>query len=717
MVQITCNKARAEARGREVLTVGMSNAVTVGFDFSSEWAGLSKTAVFTNGKTTVDVLESQWTDGAAVDIPHEVLTEEGRRVQVGIYGTDGTRVVLPTVWATLGVVLPAAEPSGDVSTDPTLPVWAQLQKEIDGIGAPSQEDIAAAVEEYLEENPVEAPVTSVNGMTGDVQVSGEVKVVDIAGEEPLCHALREAFADERAPYVISTAEEFPYTIYAPSESSGGTAFGGEYTATGIAVSSVDGAVYQYSINSRDGNDHWGNFRLTKLTPEGTLTVNFSRDDDGNYSADKTFAEIEEAARNGAAVIGRMMGIAFPLALVFDETIIFAAGASALDVDADSERPILFDCGVFFIAPDNAVDYMAGPISGVQLPLLSDIPTKDDIRAATSLVVTVTESSDGTATCDTPYEKITAALDAGNCVTCQLDSAKRESRLYAFSTRGDGYICFAGATKFSDDNGDGKAESVFSPGGVFVYNNDTLYIDAEDEILFSDFAKKTDIPETLPSPHALTLTGAVEAEYDGSADVEVEIPAGDTSLGITGAEVGQTVKITAVDDDGRPTAWEAADASGGGTGKFRLLRYLETTEDVSRIDIETDDNGNAFECQELYAICKVWGTDDSDGGCTALLNKGWGSSDPYTTARPSMVKKTEGYYSIYSFRAVVVDNNGDGTGGGVFGQEVGKAGAAGSTILPSFITAIPALKVYHGGCRAVSLVAELASECKIWLYGR
>lgn len=33
---------------------------------------------------------------------------------------------------------------------------------------------------------------------------------------------------------------------------------------------------------------------------------------------------------------------------------------------------------------------------------------------------------------------------------------------------------------------------------------------------------------------------------------------DLSLGITGAQVGQIVKITAVDDSGKPTAWEAAD---------------------------------------------------------------------------------------------------------------------------------------------------------------
>ena len=35
----------------------------------------------------------------------------------------------------------------------------------------------------------------------------------------------------------------------------------------------------------------------------------------------------------------------------------------------------------------------------------------------------------------------------------------------------------------------------------------------------------DIPEQLPNPHALTLTGAVSAEYDGSQPLSVEIPLG------------------------------------------------------------------------------------------------------------------------------------------------------------------------------------------------
>ena len=77
------------------------------------------------------------------------------------------------------------------------------------------------------------------------------------------------------------------------------------------------------------------------------------------------------------------------------------------------------------------------------------------------------------------------------------------------------------------------------------------------------AQKADIPTALPNPNALTFTGAVNATYDGSAAVSVEIPIGgsggtDISLGLTSAAVGQTIKVKAIDDSGKPTAWEAVD---------------------------------------------------------------------------------------------------------------------------------------------------------------
>lgn len=130
MIQIHITKACAHlCSPPELLTAGMAKAVTVEFVFSDDWDGLTKTAVFSAGRTTVDVLESAW-DGNKVVVPHEILADAGPIARVGVYGANADGLILPTVWVTLGKVMPAAEPSGDPGADPTLPIWAQLQKQI-----------------------------------------------------------------------------------------------------------------------------------------------------------------------------------------------------------------------------------------------------------------------------------------------------------------------------------------------------------------------------------------------------------------------------------------------------------------------------------------------------------------------------------------------------------------------------------------------------------
>lgn len=130
MIQIHITKACAHlCSPPELLTAGMAKAVTVEFVFSDDWSGLTKTAVFSAGRTTVDVLESAW-DGNKVVVPHEILADAGPIARVGVYGANADGIILPTVWVTLGKVMPAAEPSGDPGADPTLPVWAQLQNKI-----------------------------------------------------------------------------------------------------------------------------------------------------------------------------------------------------------------------------------------------------------------------------------------------------------------------------------------------------------------------------------------------------------------------------------------------------------------------------------------------------------------------------------------------------------------------------------------------------------
>lgn len=105
-----------------LLTGGMVG-LPVSFEFDSAWDGLSKTAVFRAGKVSKD----QVNVGAETTVPWEVMLQENYKLQIGVYGcnADGT-VVIPTVWADADMIYPGADPAGDTSADPTLPVWQQI---------------------------------------------------------------------------------------------------------------------------------------------------------------------------------------------------------------------------------------------------------------------------------------------------------------------------------------------------------------------------------------------------------------------------------------------------------------------------------------------------------------------------------------------------------------------------------------------------------------
>lgn len=123
MIVININKNMACIKCNERLTSGMVGAQCA-FSFDAEWTGLVKTAVFIAGTVQKDVL---LTSNECV-IPWEVLEKPGYQLYIGVYGVNGNGdLVIPTVYANVGNILPGADPSGDESTDPTLPVWAQLQ--------------------------------------------------------------------------------------------------------------------------------------------------------------------------------------------------------------------------------------------------------------------------------------------------------------------------------------------------------------------------------------------------------------------------------------------------------------------------------------------------------------------------------------------------------------------------------------------------------------
>lgn len=130
MMTIMVGKALATVSNSETLTAGMVGA-KVKFTFSSDWTGYSKSAVFQADDVTKVIIENQWDDGECY-IPHEVLEKAGEVLKVGVYGVKADKVTItPTIWASLGLVHEAVEPDEDDTTDPTLPVWAQLQADLD----------------------------------------------------------------------------------------------------------------------------------------------------------------------------------------------------------------------------------------------------------------------------------------------------------------------------------------------------------------------------------------------------------------------------------------------------------------------------------------------------------------------------------------------------------------------------------------------------------
>lgn len=86
---------------------------------------------------------------------------------------------------------------------------------------------------------------------------------------------------------------------------------------------------------------------------------------------------------------------------------------------------------------------------------------------------------------------------------------------------------------------------------------------------------------------------------------------DHTLGITGATVGQIAKITAVDGDGVPIAWDSVDLpSGGSGGGWNFINTVELTEQVAKISIDKDSEGNRFAYNEIAILAKTLGTGDS-----------------------------------------------------------------------------------------------------------
>lgn len=135
MILLDISGASAIVRKQDILTSGMVGAKVV-FCFDEDWNNLAKTAVFRAGKVVKDAVVVD----SVSEIPHEVLAAPGVVLEIGVYGTaDNGSVVIPTVWARTNTIKHGADPSGDESVNPSLPIWAQMQEQIVDMRVVSEE--------------------------------------------------------------------------------------------------------------------------------------------------------------------------------------------------------------------------------------------------------------------------------------------------------------------------------------------------------------------------------------------------------------------------------------------------------------------------------------------------------------------------------------------------------------------------------------------------
>ena len=190
IAEVRVSGCRCETVRLEPIPRGIVGAVVAVEYTDLAWDSLRKTVVF-RGAATKDVLDA----GNEIVIPAEVVSKAGGSLYMGVYGVDAeNHVAIPTIWTELGVIQGAATPSGDASTAPSLPVWAQIQAMVGDLGTLDTEaksnlvaainealttggEIAPAevqriVEDYLKANPLGTGADGKGGITPTIGKNG-----------------------------------------------------------------------------------------------------------------------------------------------------------------------------------------------------------------------------------------------------------------------------------------------------------------------------------------------------------------------------------------------------------------------------------------------------------------------------------------------------------------------------------------------------------------
>ena len=193
---------------------------------------------------------------------------------------------------------------------------------------------------------------------------------------------------------------------------------------------------------------------------------------------------------------------------------------------------------------------------------------------------------------------------------------------------------------------------------------------------------------------------------------------DISLGLTSATVGQTIKVKAVDTDGKPTAWEAAE-SGEKWEKIAEIIIPGDAEESNALTINKDLNGQPFSLLKAR-LCgkfpKYTGGSTIPGFSFAMLN-GRANGNPSPAVYTSLWPKVETarlvgvVYEVDVSGVQVIESVLRSAGGG-WGENMGMYGSSSSTYVKYFTDSLWAKPITSIGGTGMLIYPG----CKFVLYG-
>lgn len=283
MTLFEANKNNLIVRYTELFTSGSAKVYYAEFSFSADWDGLAKIATFRNGSVSKSVAVDEKN---AFEIPWEVFVNPGT-LECGITGTKEDGTTLPTIWATVAPIKQGAE-IGDEAKEVTPDIYEQLISRLDE-GVTQAQNAAERAEAAAINQPYP------NQVTGTWWV----------------------WNPEAGEYVDSGISSAAYTLP-------------PMTGTTLGGAMADPAQESDTQPVRIGADH-----KLYTAPGGSasspdvLCVNLTMGEGGTITADKTFAEITEAAGSGMCVIARLpSGEILYLAFYTGTSIVFVLNNSA-----------------------------------------------------------------------------------------------------------------------------------------------------------------------------------------------------------------------------------------------------------------------------------------------------------------------------------------------------------------------------------------------------